>query len=228
MTTAAYGDADHPVVEVLRQFRDRVLLPTDPGKALVRYYYEVGPSLAAAIEDKPIACLLVRLLVTPLAGFAFLTLSCPVLIPVILLLSWGLARLALKALRRRSSRWTNRLQGQRGAMLVTLIAAMVVFAALGAVMIGMFGTSALSQVAGNSAMKAYYLAESGFRYAASRYIAVNLGSETANETARDSLLETELHGKTFSLRTGRRPIPDSILSLLLQGRRQVPIRNVAR
>ena len=199
VTTAAYGDADHPVVEMLRQFRDRVLLPTDPGKAFVRYYYEVGPSLAAAIEDKPIACLFVRLLLTPVAGFAFLALSCPVLIPVLLLLSWGLARLTLKALRRRSSRRTTQLQGQRGAILVTLIAAMVVFAALGAVMIGMFGTSALSQVAGNNTMKAYYLAESGFRYAASRYIAVDLGSETANETARETLLENELHGKTFSL-----------------------------
>ena len=202
VTTAAYGDADHPVVEVLRQFRDRVLLPTDPGKALVRYYYEAGPSLAAAIEDKPLACLFVRLLVTPVAGFAFLALFYPVLIPVILLLSWWLARLALRALERRSLRWTSRLQGQRGAMLVTLIAAMVAFSVLGAVMVGMFGTAALSQASGNASMKAYYLAESGYRYAASRYIAVNLGSEAANEAARDSLLETELHGKTFSLSPG--------------------------
>ncbi len=199
VTTAAYGDADHPVVEVLRQFRDRVLLPTDPGKALVRYYYEVGPSLAEAIEDKPIACLLVRLLVTPLAGFALLSLSCPLLIPMILLLSWGLARLILQILKRKSRRLASHLQGQRGAMLVTLIAAMVVFAALGAVMIGMFGASALSQAAGNNSQRAYYLAESGFRYAASRYIAVDLGSQTANETARETLLESEMHGKTFSL-----------------------------
>ena len=133
----------------------------------------------------------------PVAGFAFLALSWPVLIPVILLLSWGLARLAVEALRRRSSRWTTQLQGQRGAILVTLIAAMVVFAALGAVMIGMFGTSALSQVAGNSAMKAYYLAESGFRYAASRYIAVDMGSEAANETARETLMEKNCTDKTY-------------------------------
>jgi prepilin-type N-terminal cleavage/methylation domain-containing protein len=202
VTTAAYGDADHPVVVLLRQFRDRVLLPTGPGKALVRYYYEVGPSLAAAIEDKPIACLLVRLLVTPLAGFALLTMSRPILIPLILLLSWGLARLILRELRRRSLRWAPRLQGQRGAMLVTLIATMVVFSTLGAIMVGMFGTSALSQASGSNSLKAYYLAESGFRYAASRYIGVNMGSESANEAARDNLLETELHGKTFSLALG--------------------------
>ena len=202
VTTAAYGDADHPVVLVLRQFRDRFLLPTEPGKAIVRYYYEVGPSLAAAIEDKQIACFLVRLLVTPLAGFAFLALSCPVLIPVILLLSWGFAHLALKALQRRSRRLASSLQGQRGAMLVTLIAAMVVFAGLGAVMIGMFGTAALSQASGNNSQRAYYLAESGFRYAASSYINVSGANEATRETARDNLLETELHGKTFSLAQG--------------------------
>ncbi|NPV04082.1 MAG: type II secretion system protein [Syntrophaceae bacterium] len=199
VTTAAYGDADHPVVEVLRRFRDRVLLPTGAGQALVRFYYEIGPPLAAAIEDKPAACMLVRLLITPMAGFAFLALTCPVIIPFIFLLSFGVARLSARALARRSPRLKARLQGQRGAMLVTLIAALVVFSALGAVMIGMFGTSALSQVAGNNAMKAYYLAESGFRYAASRYIAVDLGNEAANEAAREALLENELHAKTFSL-----------------------------
>lgn len=199
VTTAAYGDADHPVVETLRRFRDRLLLPTETGKALVRYYYDAGPSLAAAIEGNPAACLVVRLLVTPVAGFALLALECPILIPFLLLLSWAVARLAVKALARRSLRRKTLFQGQRGAMLVTLIAALVVFSALGALMIGMFGTSALSQVAGNNAMKAYYLAESGFRYAASRYIAVDTGSEATNETARDTLLGTELHGQTFSL-----------------------------
>lgn len=199
VTTAAYGDADHPVVEVLRRFRDRFLLPTEAGKTLVRFYYEAGPSLASAIEDNPIACLLVRLLVTPMAGFALLALYCPILIPLLLLLSWVAARLAVRALAQQSLRRKTLFHGQRGAMLVTLIAALVVFSALGALMIGMFGTSALSQVAGNNAMKAYYLAESGFRYAASRYIAVDLGGEAANEAARETLLETELHGKTFSL-----------------------------
>ena len=84
-------------------------------------------------------------------------------------------------------------------MLVTLIAAMVAFSALGAVMIGMFGTSALSQVAGNNSMKAYYLAESGFRYAASRYIAVDLGTEPANEIERNRLIRDDLHAKTFTM-----------------------------
>ena len=202
VTTAAWGDPDHPVVEVLRQFRDRVLVHTALGEALIRYYYEVGPSLASAIEDKPFICLIVRLIVLPMAGLAFLALSCPILIPLILFLSWGIARLILREIRRRSLRWAPRLQRQRGAMLVTLIATMVVFSALGAIMLGMFGTSALSQTSGNNSMRAYYLAESGLRYAASSYIAVNLGSESANETERNRLLKEDLHNKEFALGAG--------------------------
>jgi len=199
VTTAAYGDADHPVVETMRLFRDRFLLPTETGRALVRFYYDVGPSLAEAIQDRPVACLFVRLLITPLAGFALLALYCPLLVPLLLLLSWAAARLVAKALARRALRRRRRLQRQHGAMLVTLIAALVVFSALGALMIGMFGTSALSQVAGNSAMKAYYLAESGFRYAAGEYINVTGAGEAAREEARDSLLKDRLHGQSFSL-----------------------------
>ena len=202
VTTAAYGDADHPVVEVLRQFRDRVLVHTAPGRALVRYYYAEGPSLAAAIEGRPLACLFVRLLVTPLAGFALLASSCPVLIPLILLLSWGLARLVAKAMLQASFRWLPRLRRQRGAILVTLIAALVVFSALGAVMVAMFGTAALSQASGNSTQRAYYLAESGLRYAAGAFLNVTGASEAARETARDNLMESELHGKSFFLAPG--------------------------
>jgi prepilin-type N-terminal cleavage/methylation domain-containing protein len=202
VTTAAWGDPDHPIVELLRQFRDRILVHTDFGKAMIRFYYEVGPSLAAAIAGKPLACLIVRLLVLPAAGFAFLALCCPVLIPLIVLFSWGIAHLLLRELRRRSLHWSPRLQGQRGAMLVTLIATMVVFSTLGAVMVGMFGTSAMSQASGNNSVRAYYLAESGFRYAASRYIAVNLGSESANETERNRVLKDDLHNKEFTLGSG--------------------------
>ncbi len=202
VTTAAWGDPDHPVVEVLRQFRDRILLHSAAGIAMIRYYYEVGPSLAAAIEDRPLACLIVRLLVLPVAGFAVLALSCPILIPLILFLSWGTARLILREIRRRSLRWAPRLQRQRGAMLVTLIATMVLFSALGAIMIGMFGTSALSQASGNMSMRAYYLAESGLRYAASSYIAVNQGNELANETERNRLLKDDIHNKEFTLGSG--------------------------
>jgi prepilin-type N-terminal cleavage/methylation domain-containing protein len=195
VTTAAWGDPEHPVVEVLRQFRDRILMRSAAGEAMVRYYYEVGPTLAAAIEDKPLACLMVRLLVMPAAGFAYLALSCPILILPILLLSWGIAHLILGTLKRQYVCVTAFVRGQHGAMLITLIAAMVVFSVLGATMIAMFGTAALSQVSGNNSLRAYYLAESGFRYAAGAYI--NAANEDARETATAGM-----HGVPYSLSSG--------------------------
>ena len=180
VATAAWGDRDHPMVELLREFRDRVLSKTETGVAFVRMYYRVGPTLAAAIEGNPLACLVARILISPLAGLAFFALYVPLLIPLVLILSWGLARLILSRRRWRLFHWSIRPRGQRGAILVTLIAAMVVFSALSAVMISMFGSASLGQAASNNVMRAYYLAESGFRYAASVY--VNAADENARET----------------------------------------------
>ncbi len=180
VATAAWGDRDHPMVELLREFRDRVLAKTETGAAFVRMYYRVGPTLAAAIEGNPLACLVARILISPLAGMAFFVLYYPLLIPLALILSWGLARLILSRRRWRLFHWSPSPRGQRGAILVTLIAAMVVFSALSAVMISMFGSASLGQAASNNVMRAYYLAESGFRYAASVY--VNAADENARET----------------------------------------------
>ncbi len=58
----------------------------------------------------------------------------------------------------------------RGNVLIGLIVTMMIFAALGAGMVAMTGTSTSSQVTANTTSKAYYIAESGFRYAASQYL----------------------------------------------------------
>jgi hypothetical protein len=180
VATAAWGDRNHPVVELLREFRDRVLEKTGPGAAFVRFYYRVGPTLAEAIEDNLLACLAVRILITPLAGLAFFILYVPALIPIILVLSWMGARLITSPRARPSFHWNLRSGGERGAILLALIAALVIFSTLSAVMISMFGASAMGQAASNNIMRAYYLAESGFRYAASLY--VNAADESARET----------------------------------------------
>ena len=189
VATAAWGDRDHPMVELLREFRDRVLAKTETGVAFVRFYYRFGPTLAAAIEGNPLACLVARILISPLAGLAFFALYVPLLIPLVLIVSWGMARLILSRWRRHSFHWSPRARGERGAILVTLIAAMVVFSVLGAVMISMFGSASLGQAASNSVMRAYYLAESGFRYAASEYI--NAADETARETKMKAMHNQE-------------------------------------
>jgi hypothetical protein len=50
IATAVYGDLNHPKVITLRRFRDRVLTKNSLGRAVIRLYYHLGPSLAAVIS----------------------------------------------------------------------------------------------------------------------------------------------------------------------------------
>ncbi len=85
----------------------------------------------------------------------------------------------------------------RGTMLIGLIITMVILSFLGAAMLSFFSTSTMSQLGGSSSMKAYYLAESGYRYA---------DSELANtsKSEQDNKLES-LHntGYIFSGDAGK-------------------------
>lgn len=71
VATAAMGRDDHPDVEVLRAFRDAVLLPKPWGRWFIRCYYKIGPMLACAIRRssflRGVAC---RFVVRPLARAA--------------------------------------------------------------------------------------------------------------------------------------------------------------
>lgn len=59
--------------------------------------------------------------------------------------------------------------GSGGSALIGTIVAIAVMGALGAGMVAMLGTSAFQEVRANHGERAYYLAESGFRYAVSTY-----------------------------------------------------------
>jgi len=82
---------------------------------------------------------------------------------------------------------------QKGSILIGIIAAMVLFAALGTAILSLTSTATMSQVMANSTARAYYLAESGFRYIQGLY------SGMGSENAMDSMLES-LHGRTFTLK----------------------------
>lgn len=82
--------------------------------------------------------------------------------------------------------------GQTGNILIGLIVTIVIFASLGAAMLSLFTTSTFSQIGGNSSMRAYYLAESGYRYAAVEY------RNSGSESAKDDKLES-LHDRTLTL-----------------------------
>lgn len=192
VATAAYGSYSHPMVLVLREFRDRRLAQSDAGRRFIEIYYAVGPSLAGLIQERPWACLLTRLALLPVVFLAFLLTRFPLAVPVLIVASWILARAITRSKGGSPMNPKYTLSSQRGAVLIAVVVTMVIFASLGAVMLNLFTASTHSQFVGSRSIRAYYLAEAGYRYAASQYL--NATTEAARETALAGL-----HNRTFTL-----------------------------
>jgi hypothetical protein len=88
IATAAYGTSLHPQVAALRRLRDRVLLRTSRGSALVRLYYQWSPPFAALIARHEGRRAAVRGFLTPLVfmaahpGRALFVMTCLLLIAI--------------------------------------------------------------------------------------------------------------------------------------------------
>jgi prepilin-type N-terminal cleavage/methylation domain-containing protein len=116
-----------------------------------------------------------------------------VAISLILLVSWLITRMTFWFARRGNHGARNMLSNQKGSVLIALIVTMVVLSSIGAAMVSLTSTSTFSRVGSNSAERAYFLAESGYRYAASRYL------NAADETAKDNELLAMHTQQTFTL-----------------------------
>jgi len=72
IATAAYGNYSDPAVKSLRLFRDRCLMTNRAGRAFVGWYYDHSPAAAAWLDHHPDCKPVVRVLLLPLSGVAFL------------------------------------------------------------------------------------------------------------------------------------------------------------
>ncbi len=95
IATASYGSYFHPFVKILRSFRDRILLPTKPGKAFVRAYYNAGPTLVGILNDYPVLKSVVRIMLLPLVALAWLILN-PAALACLLLSISGIVLFRMK------------------------------------------------------------------------------------------------------------------------------------
>lgn len=77
IATAAYGFYSAPQVQLLRDFRDRYLMPHAPGRAFVSWYYRYGPAGAAFINSHPWLKPPVRLALFPLVALSFFLVKTP-------------------------------------------------------------------------------------------------------------------------------------------------------
>lgn len=190
IATAAYENPADPAVTVLRQFRDRFLLTWPGGRAFVKWYYRLGPDLAKMLKTNKGARAFTRYILSPLVGLAFLLLFYPLGLPLMILLSWFLAHVFLAVISRNKSA-SNLLFNQTGSVLIGLIVTMVIMAALAAGMLSLFSTSTFTGLRENFSPRAYYMAESGFRYAAYEYL----------DSSSDGTI-SNLHNKTFTMENG--------------------------
>ena len=104
IATAAYGYYAAPEVQALRDFRDRYLMTSTPGRAFVAWYYRHGPAGAALLNAHPVYKPVVRAALMPAVGAAlFMTRTSTVAKGGVLFLLLG-AALAILLFRKRPSR----------------------------------------------------------------------------------------------------------------------------
>ncbi|HSL41308.1 MAG TPA: delta-60 repeat domain-containing protein, partial [Desulforhopalus sp.] len=85
IATAAYGSILRNQVVTLRAFRDKFLLPSQPGRQLVGFYYRFSPAIAEAVADNALLRWGVRVALAPVILFATVALNTNQLVSLALL-----------------------------------------------------------------------------------------------------------------------------------------------
>ena len=61
-----------PRIDVLREFRDRVLMRNGAGRKVVEFYYKKSPPVAAYIAERPVLRVTIRSLLLPVVGLVWM------------------------------------------------------------------------------------------------------------------------------------------------------------
>lgn len=97
IATAAFGSDESPYVKILREFRDRYLMPSSAGMKLVDVYYSVSPPIGDFIEDHPSAAFLVRIALLPAVGMSFLLIKTTFLEKIVIMIAMMMLPVVLRS-----------------------------------------------------------------------------------------------------------------------------------
>lgn len=84
IATATYGSPFHPHVKILRDFRDKYLMPDKLGRVLVNLYYKYSPFVADLIAKHKILKIAVRFGLLPVIAFSYSMVNIGPIITVVL------------------------------------------------------------------------------------------------------------------------------------------------
>ena len=84
IATAAFGSPLEKHVQILRDFRDRVLLNSSAGKAFVQFYYRTSPAIADKIAQSEGLRFITRVMLMPVIGAAYLIVHLGMLMTMLL------------------------------------------------------------------------------------------------------------------------------------------------
>ena len=101
IATAAFGSPMQPYVKILRKFRDRYLLESSVGKALVNLYYKYSPPMAGFITNHGNLRAMVRIFLLPVVGMSWVALEIGPVSTIALLLFFCSGIIALLWCRRK-------------------------------------------------------------------------------------------------------------------------------